>query len=44
MSKDLITNKTIKILYEELNNYLKTKEQIPNIINISIGNDYASKI
>lgn len=44
MNKDINTNKITKILYEELNEFLKTKEQISSIINISIGNEYANKL
>lgn len=44
MNKDITTNKITKILYEELNNYLITKDKIPNIINIYIGDEYSNKI
>lgn len=44
MNKDITTNKITKILYKELNNYLNTKDKIPNIINISIGSEYANEV
>ena len=44
MNKDITTNKITKILYEQLNNYLNTKDKIPNIINISIDNEYSNEV
>lgn len=44
MNKDITTNKITKLLYKELNNYLNTKDKTPNIINISIGDEYSNKI
>ena len=44
MKKDITTNKITKILYEQLNNYLNTRNKIPNIINISIGSEYSKEV
>lgn len=44
MNKDITTNKITKLLYKELNNYLNTKDKTPNIINISIGDEYSNEI
>lgn len=44
MNKDITTNKITKILYEQLNNYLTTKDKIPYIINISIDNEYSNEV
>lgn len=44
MNKDITTNKITKILYKELNDYLNTKDQTPNIINIYIGEEYSNEI
>ena len=32
------------ILYKELNKYLETKDQIPKIVDISIGEDFGNKM
>lgn len=44
MIKDITTDKITKILYKELNDYLNNKDKVPNIINISIGNEYSNEV
>lgn len=44
MNKNIDGKKISEILLKELNNYLKTKDKVPNIVSIRIGNNEASKI
>lgn len=44
MSKDINGINLSKILYDNLNKYLTTKSQLPQIVDISIGNDYSSSV
>ena len=44
MNKNINGKKISEILYKELNNYLNTKDKIPSIVSIRIGNNYASNL
>lgn len=43
-NKQLTSKVITTILYKELNNYLQTKQIKPNIVNITIGNNYANEL
>lgn len=44
MNKKIDGSLVSEILYEELNKYLETKDQIPKVVDISIGEDFGNKI
>lgn len=44
MNKKIDGSLVSEILYEELNKYLETKDQIPKVVDISIGEDFGGKI
>lgn len=43
-TKNLTSTLLTEILYQELNNFLRTKDKPPNIINITIGDNFANQI
>ncbi len=43
MNKKIDGSLVSEILYEELNKYLKAKQQLPTVVDISIGEDFGAK-
>ncbi len=44
MNKNIDGSLVSEILYEELNKYLERKQQLPTVVDISIGEDFGGKI